>query len=133
MGHGNDVWRKYSRKFGRDAIARRALEKKGATMRKIFTTVLGYVGAALTLVVAVTIPFVLMGYFSSVFVHAGFHVDDEYTGGTVARTVQRSAYQVAVYEPVYPHVLQSREPFVQIAFRPVNALPEQISEEVDLD
>jgi hypothetical protein len=102
-------------------------------MRKIFTTVIGYVGAALTLVVAVTVPFVLMGYFSSVLAHAGFHVDDGYTGGTVARTLQRSAYQVVVYEPVYPHLLQSREPFVQIAFRPVNALPERISEEVDLD
>jgi hypothetical protein len=102
-------------------------------MRKNLTTVLGYVGAAFTLMIAVAVPFVLMGYFSSVFAHAGFHVDDEYTGGTVARTLQRSAYQVVVYEPVYPHLLQSREPFVQIAFRPINAMPARISEELDLD
>jgi hypothetical protein len=38
-----------------------------------------------------------------------------------------------VYAPVRPRALQQVAAFVQIAFRPVAALPRHVSEEIDLD
>lgn len=102
-------------------------------MRARMVAVLAYVGAAVTLVVAACVPFVLMGVFTNAVAHAGLHVDASYSGGTVARTIARNGYQVVVYRPVYPHALQQVDPFVQIAFKPVAALPENVSEAIDLD
>jgi hypothetical protein len=102
-------------------------------MRARIVTVLAYVGAAVTLIVAACVPFVLMGVFTKAVAHAGLHVDASYSGGTVARTISRNGYDVVVYRPVYPHALQQVDPFVQIAFKPVASLPEHVSEEIDLD
>jgi hypothetical protein len=102
-------------------------------MRTRILSVLAYTGAALTLVVAVCVPFVLMGAFSNAVAHAGLHIDAAYSGGTVARTIQRSGYRIEVYQPVRPRLLERIEPFVQIVFEPVNALPAHVSDEIDLD
>jgi hypothetical protein len=102
-------------------------------MRRSFTAVLGYAGAGLTLLIAVSVPFVLMGFFASVVAHTGLHVDEEYTGGSVARSFARNGYQITVYQPVRPILLETREPFVQITWAPVSALPAQVSDDVDLD
>jgi len=102
-------------------------------MRAKILPVLAYMGAAATLVLAALTPFVLMGYFSRLVAATGIHVDPVYTGGTVARTLPRGAYQIDIYSPVLPHALQHVDPFVQIAFRPVSALPTHFSEAIDLD
>ena len=102
-------------------------------MRKRIIAVLAYVGAALTLVIAIYVPFYLFGAFTNAVAHAGLHVDATYSGGTVARTIGRNGYQIAVYQPVWPRAMQRIEPFVQIVFKPADALPARVSEEIDLD
>ena len=102
-------------------------------MRKRMIAVLPYVGAALTLVIAICVPFFLFGAFTKAIAHAGLHVDATFSGGTVARTIERNGYQIDVYQPVWPRALQRVEPFVQIVFIPADALPAQVSEEIDLD
>jgi hypothetical protein len=102
-------------------------------MRTRILSILAYTGAALTLIVAVCVPFVLMGAFSNAVAHAGLHIDAAYSGGTIARTIQRNGYRIAVYQPVQPRLLERIEPFVQITFEPADALPAHVSDEIDLD
>jgi hypothetical protein len=102
-------------------------------MRARILSILAYTGAGLTLLIAVCIPFVLMGVFSNVVAHAGLHIDATYSGGTIARTIQRDGYWIMVYQPVQPRLLERVEPFVQIVFEPANSLPARVSDEIDLD
>jgi hypothetical protein len=102
-------------------------------MRTRILSILAYTGAALTLVVAICVPFVLMGAFSNAVAHAGLHIDAAYSGGTVARTIDRGRYTIVVYQPVEPRLLERIEPFVQIVFEPADALPSHVSDEFDLD
>jgi len=102
-------------------------------MRARIPSLLAYVGAALSLIVAACTPFVLMGALSQAVARTGVHVDAVYSGGTIARTVMRDGYQIDVYRPVQPHALQNVDPFVQIAFRPAASLPRRFSTELDLD
>jgi hypothetical protein len=94
---------------------------------------LGYTAAALTVLVALLTPFLLMGLFSKGFVALGFHVDEMYTGGPKVRTIPMGAYSIAVHRPVYPHMLQNEKPFVQLDWQPVSALPQHVSDAVDID
>jgi hypothetical protein len=102
-------------------------------MRKSCTAVLGYIGAGLTLLIAVCVPFVLMNFFSGAVAHAGLHVDAAFTSGSVAQSFARNGYRISVYQPFRPHLLESLEPFQQIAWEPASALPAQVSDDVDLD
>jgi len=102
-------------------------------MRARILAILAYTGAALTLLIAVAVPFVLIGAFANAIGHAGLHIDATYSGGTVARTIERNGYRIVVYQPVQPRLLQRSEPFVQVAFEPADALPAQVSDEIDLD
>lgn len=102
-------------------------------MRRRILSILAYTGAALTLVVAVAVPFVLTGAFMNAVGRAGLHVDAAYTGGAVARTIDRGAYRIVVDQPVEPRLLERVEPFVQIVFEPTDKLPAHVSEEIDLD
>ena len=102
-------------------------------MRARILSILAYTGAGLTLLIAVCVPFVLMGVFSNVVAHAGLHIDATYSGGTIARTIQRDGYWIMVYQPVQPRLLERVEPFVQIVFEPADSLPARVSDEIDLD
>ena len=102
-------------------------------MRARILALLAYTGAAVSLIVAACVPFVLMGLITKAVAHAGLHVDDSYSGGVIARTLSRSGYHIDVYQPVRPRALQALDPFVQIAFRPAASLPARISEDIDLD
>lgn len=102
-------------------------------MRARILSILAYTGAALSLVIAASVPFVLIGFFSNAVAHAGLHIDPAYSGGTVAGTIDRGAYKILVYQPVQPRLLERIEPFVQVALEPADALPARVSEEVDLD
>ncbi len=102
-------------------------------MRARILSILAYTGAGLMLLIAVCVPFVLIGGFSNVVAHAGLHIDASYTGGTIARTIARDGYRIEVYQAVYPRMLKRDEPFVQIVFEPVDALPARVNDEIDLD
>jgi hypothetical protein len=109
------------------------VEVKEELMRGRILSILAYTGAALTLVVAACVPFVLMGVFSNAVARAGLHIDAAYSGGTVAGVVDRGAYKILVYQPVEPRLLERIQPFVQIVFAPADALPSHVRDEVDLD
>lgn len=100
---------------------------------RTFKTVLGYAGGVLTVLIALLVPFDLMGAFAGLVAKTGWRVDPIYTGGAVVRTIDRGVYKIEVYEPARPHWLQKNEAFVQVAFGPVSALPAHVQEAVDLD
>ena len=102
-------------------------------MRARILSNLAYTGAGLTLLVAVCVPFVLFNAFSNLVGHAGLHIDATYSGGTVARTIQRTGYRIVVYQPVQPRLLERVEPFIQIVFEPADSLPARVSDDIDLD
>ncbi len=102
-------------------------------MRARILAILAYTGAGLMLAVAVCVPFVLIGAFSGVVARAGLHIDATYSGGAIARTIQRNGYRILVYQPVQPRLFERVEPFVQLAFEPADSLPARVSDEVDLD
>jgi hypothetical protein len=104
---------------------------KGGAMRG--SNFLGYGGAGLTVLVALLVPFVLMGGIANAVAHAGLRVNPMYTGGKVVRTVERIGYRIEISEAVRPHWLERGQPFVQVAFTPASALPAQIDEALDLD
>ena len=94
---------------------------------------LGYTAAGLTLLVALLTPFLLYGFFTKAFASLGLHVDEIYSGGPKVRTIPMGAYSIAIHRPVYPHMLQSEKPFVQLDWSPVSALPAHVSDLVDVD
>ena len=94
---------------------------------------LGYTAAAITVLAALLTPFLLMGLFSNGFVALGFHVDEMYSGGPKVRAIPIGAYSIDVHRPVYPHLLQTEKPFVELDWRPVSALPQHVSDAVDID
>jgi len=94
---------------------------------------LGYIGASLTVIVALLTPFKLVGVFANGLSHMGLHVDEMYSGGPVARSVAMSGYTIDIHRTVKPHMLQHAQPFVQLAWGPVSDLPPSISDVVDID
>lgn len=102
-------------------------------MRKRILKILAYTGATLTLLIAFSTPFYLMGAFSGAVAHAGLHIDAAYSGGPIARSYQRDGYQIVVHQPVLTHALQQASPFVQFEFKPASTLPAMVDEEIDLD
>jgi hypothetical protein len=56
-----------------------------------------------------------------------------YSGGPAVRTVKTAAYSINIHRPVFPHMLQTERPFVQLDWRPVSALPGHVSDAVDID
>lgn len=101
-------------------------------MQKL-TAKLGYTAAGLTVIVAVLVPFVLYGLFTKGFSSLGLHVDEMYSGGPKVRTIQAAGYSIDIHRQVSPHLLQREKPFVQLDWRPVSALPAQVSDLVDID
>jgi hypothetical protein len=95
--------------------------------------ILGYTAAGATIFAAVLTPFVLMGYFANGVAALPLHVDEVYSGGPKARTIQMGAYSIDVHRPVHPHFLQSEKPFVELEWTPVSALPRHVSDMVDID
>lgn len=95
--------------------------------------ILGYSAAALTLVIAVLVPFVLINFLSHGVEAAGLHVDEGFVGGPVVRTIAKPGYVIQVHREFHPRWLQRTEPFVQLSWEPRQSLPAQISDDVDID
>jgi len=102
-------------------------------MRVRLLSILGYTAAVATLLVALLVPLKLMGGIAAVVAHAGFRIDPMYSGGTALRTLQSAGYKLTIYAPVYPHRLQRGKPFQQVVFEPVQALPAQVTEAIDMN
>lgn len=100
---------------------------------KRLTSTLGYTAAALTVVAAALVPFVLYGWFTKGVANLPLHVDEIYSGGPKVRTVQFAGYTVDVHREVSPHMLQREKSFVQLDWKPVSALPSRVSDAVDID
>lgn len=101
---------------------------------KRLISLLGYAAAGLTVAFAALTPFVFYGYFSGLVAGAGFHTDPVYSGGDPERVIDKGSYQIVVHRPVPDQtLLRVREPFVQLAWKPADALPGRVSEEIDLD
>ncbi len=96
--------------------------------------VLGYTGAALTLLAALLTPFLLYGWFQNVIGGAGLRIHPIYSGGEVSHVLKRGGYSILVNRPVLRHTpLERFDSFVQIAWTPASGLPERVADEVDLD
>ena len=94
---------------------------------------LGYTAAGMTVLAAMLAPFLLMGQLTKGVVRLGLHVDEMYSGGPTVRTIQADGYTIAIHRAVFPHMLQTEKPFVQIDWKPATALPQHVSEAVDVD
>ncbi len=94
---------------------------------------LGYTAAGLTVLTAALVPFLLYGLFTKGFASLGLHVDEMYSGGPKVRTIHKAAYSIDIHRPVYPHMLQTENPFVQLDWKPVSALAGHVSDLVDVD
>jgi hypothetical protein len=95
--------------------------------------ILGYTAASVTILAALLTPFLLMPLFSKGVAALPLHVDEVYSGGPKARSIQMGAYSIDVHRPVYPHFLQTEKPFIQLDWQPVSALPQHVSDAVDID
>lgn len=101
---------------------------------KRLTAVLGYTAAALTMLAAVLLPFLLFNLFIRGVAATGVRIDPVYTGGDPLRTIDQGGYQVVVHQPVWRRSpLERTDPFVQLDWKPVSALPARVSDEIDLD
>jgi hypothetical protein len=97
------------------------------------TAKLGYTAAGMTVLAAILVPFLLIGLFAKGFTKLGLHVDEMYSGGPTVRTIQAQGYTIEVHRAVYPHMLQTEKPFVQIDWKPASALPAHVTDAVDID
>ncbi len=96
--------------------------------------VLGYAGAALTIVAAMLAPFLLFDYFTRGVAATGVSIDPVYSGGAPVREVARPGYRIVVHRPVVPRAPLSRTgAFVQLAWVPADALPPHVEDAVDID
>src|SRR5512136_1900572 len=93
-------------------------------------SVLGYTAAVLG------IPIMLAGLFAFIapelvgmsFISAtGLKTSANWTGGEVAQTIDHGTYQTEVHRPVFDALIgERRQGFVQVAWRPPEALPARI-------
>src|SRR5512146_2534464 len=102
-------------------------------MRKL-KSALGYTAAVLTLIAAVLIPFLLMDVFTRGVAATRLRIDPAYSGGEASHTLNRGAYRIVVNRPVRKTApLQRLQPFVQLTWKPASALPQNVSDAVDID
>jgi hypothetical protein len=96
--------------------------------------VLGYSAAALTVVAAVLIPFLLIDLFTRGVASTGVRVAPSFTGGEASHTIDRGTYRIVVNRPVRKTApLERLEPFVQMTWTPLSALPERVLDPIDID
>ncbi|MBI5534778.1 MAG: hypothetical protein HY898_18780 [Deltaproteobacteria bacterium] len=97
-------------------------------------SILGYVGAVLSVVAMLLTPFVLMRLFSRAVAATGIQPDPIYSGGDLAARLPRNGYVIEVNHPVVPKApLSPVSKFVQLTWTPAAALPGRVQDEVDID
>lgn len=64
----------------------------------------------------------------------GLTISPVFSGGEIARTLDRRGYSVFIHRPVFDALLrEKREGFVQVDWGPAEALPARFRESLDLD
>lgn len=64
----------------------------------------------------------------------GLRISPVFSGGEIARTLERKGYRVLVRRPVFDSLLrEKKDGFVQVDFGPFEALPAVVKESLDLD
>ncbi|MDD5209723.1 MAG: hypothetical protein PHV36_10080 [Elusimicrobiales bacterium] len=64
----------------------------------------------------------------------GLRISPVFSGGELARTINRKGYSVFIHRPVFDALLrEKKEGFVQVDWGPAEALPARLSETLDLD
>jgi hypothetical protein len=97
-------------------------------------SVLGYTAAALTVIAAVLIPFLLMNLFTRGVAATGVRIDPMYSGGEASHTLDCGSYSIVVNRPVRKTApLQRLQPFVQLTWKPLSALQQNVNDAVDID
>ena len=67
---------------------------------KRLRSILGNIGAAITLALAALTPFLLYGWFQNVIGAAHLRIDPTYSGGEVSHVIERADYRIVVNRPV---------------------------------
>jgi hypothetical protein len=96
---------------------------------------LGYVIAALSLLIMVVL-FPSIGILAEPLITStGLILSPTYTGGEVMQTIDRVTYQTQVHRMVFDDVLigERRQGFIQVDWSPADDLPAHIDEEIDAD
>jgi hypothetical protein len=98
-------------------------------------SVLGYIGAALSMLIMLAGVASFGLPLGESFVSAtGLTHSANWSGGEVAQTAEHGTYRTEVHRPVFDALIGERkEGFVQVAWRPADALPARIDEEIDAD
>ncbi len=96
---------------------------------------LGSFGVAiLTILFALALPIKVMPLFLSGVGALDLKVAPWFSGGVVAFVLDRGAYQVKVYRPVYPALVgEGEQGFVQLVWEPRSVLPAKVQDSIDLD
>jgi hypothetical protein len=91
-------------------------------------------------VAGLAIPILLLAFMGMPFwmnllvARTGLKVSPWYTGADVVRSVDHGQYRTLIHRPVFDALIGERSNgFVQVDWEPINSVPEQITEEIDLD
>jgi hypothetical protein len=100
-------------------------------------SVLGYSVAALgiPIMIAAVLIWTVLPQVGIQFVSAtGLKHSANWSGGEVVQTIEHGTYQTEVHRPVFDALFgEHKKGFVQVAWRPPEALPARIDEEIDAD
>jgi hypothetical protein len=99
-------------------------------------SILGYTMAALSIPVmmAAVLSFAILGLGGPFVEATGLQTSANWTGGEVVQMLEHGTYRTEVHRPVFDALIgERREGFVQVAWRPADALPARIDEEIDAD
>ena len=101
-------------------------------MRRL-RSILGYGWAALTLVIVLA-TFMGNTYFSQRLAAAsGVSVSPWFSGGEIAGVIEHEGYRAYVHRPVFDGLVGERsEGFIQIDWKPADALPRLITESIGI-
>jgi hypothetical protein len=95
---------------------------------------LGYAAAALTILFSLALPLKGFPVFLSALGALNLKIAPWFSGGEIAREIDRGNYQIKVYHPVYPALVgEGQKGFIQLVWRPRRALPPQVQEAIDLN
>lgn len=104
---------------------------------RIMKSILGYMAATLSLLIMLVsvLSFTAFPDTSKWFVAAtGLVTSPNYSGGEVVKTIKHGAYQTEIHRPIFDALIgETKEGFIQVGWRPANALPPRIDEEIDFD
>ena len=102
-----------------------------------FKSILGYTLAVLCIPLMIfgTLAFSGIVPWGESFIKAtDLKISANWTGGEVVQIVEHGTYQTEIQRPVFDALIGERkEGFIQIAWRPPEALPAFINEEIDFD